>query len=227
MDAPFKKNNSQPKIEQNDSPVLTFLPVPGPKGETGPKGDPGPQGIQGERGLKGDRGTPGKNGMDGKSILSPSEQMIGWAYYENKKIRNIRTGSNQGNNGWVDISLDETFNNNEKYLPIGNVSLWNQTTKRLNFRTLNVGSMVTIRYNIKLFTYDNNTEVWIKTYVGKDNISPISYVGNLKYQQDYNFSVEQTVFIHDQDIQAFGGIPQINTDNPSEAILHSIYISAS
>lgn len=237
MDSPIKKSNYAARVEQSQEQTLSFLPVPGPQGDRGPKGDQGPQGDKGDKGDRGDKGDPGKNGLngkdgkdgkDGKSMLSPSEQMIGWGYYENAKLKEQRTGIDKGDDGWINLLLNElSENTNEKYLPYGNVSLWNKTTERLNFRTLNIGAIVTIRYNIILTTYMTNTEVWIKTFLGEENVSPVYYVGNLKYQYDYDFSLQQTVYVEDSKIQTFGGIPQIRTDNPCEAILKSVYISVS
>lgn len=236
MDSPIKKSTYATKVEQSqdDTGQFLFLPVPGPTGERGPKGEIGPQGLQGVQGLKGDKGDPGndgkdgKNGINGKSLASPSEQMIGWGYYENKYPKQERTGINEGEDGWVNLLLNGTsINTQETYLPKGNVSLWNKSTQKLNFKTLNVGAIVTICYNVSLTTYTTNTEVWFKTFLDNDSISPISYVGNLKYQYDYDFSLEQTIFVGDQKIQSFGAIPQIRTDNPCEAILKSVYIHVS
>jgi hypothetical protein len=238
MDAPFKKSDYAAKVEESqlqpENNTFTFLPVPGPQGEIGPRGHTGLTGPEGPQGLKGDKGDPGtngrhgKNGIDGKSILSPSGQMIGWGYYENKKLKQKRTGIDQGDDGWVAIFLDGiSENSNEKYLPFGNVSLWNKNTERVNFKTLKIGSIVTIRYNIFLSTQATNTEVWLKTFVGKEEYSSISYVGNLKYQYDYDFSVEQTIFVHDKDMQYFGAVPQIRTDNQANVALKSVYVSVS
>lgn len=234
MDGPFKKSNYAQKVEQSQDQGLSFLPVPGPQGDRGPKGEQGIEGQQGPQGPKGDKGDPGKdgkngiNGKDGKSVLSPSEQMIGWGYYENANPKEQRTGIDKGDDGWVNILLKGiSENTNEKYLPYGNVSLWNKTTERLNFKTLNIGAIITIRYDITLTTYMTNTEVWVKTFLGTEEVSPISYVGNLKYQHDYDFSVGQTVYLSDLKMQSFGGIPQIRTDNPCEAVLKSIYVSVS
>lgn len=238
MDSPIKKSNYAAQVEQSNSIIennnLTFLPVPGPQGERGPKGDKGDKGDPGEQGPKGLRGDPGKdgkdgkNGVDGKSVLSPSEQMIGWGYYESKLQKPKRTGIDQGEDGWANILLNGlSENSNEEYLPIGNVSLWNANSGRINFKTLNIGSIVTICYNISLSTHLTNTEVWVKTFIGEELLSPISYVGNLKYQYDYDFTIEQKVFIKNSKIKNFGGIPQIRTDNAGEAVLKSIYISVS
>lgn len=233
MDSPIKKSNYAAQVEQSQyqDNSLSFLPVPGPQGPQGPKGDVGPmgpQGIQGEKGESGKPGKDGKNGLDGKSVLSPSEQQIGWAYYENKNLKQKRTGVDQGEDGWVTLLIESSSkNNNELYLPAGSVSLWNNETKKINFKTLNMGSMVTIRYNVQLTTYANNTEVWFRTYLVEEDFCPTSYVGNLKYQYDYEFSVEQKIFVKDIKTQVYGGVPQIRTDNPCEAILASMYISVS
>jgi len=235
MDSPIRKSNYASKVEesQDTSNTFNFLPVPGPVGPQGPKGDTGQQGPQGIQGPKGDTGLPGKdgkngkNGVDGKSILSPSEQMIGWGYYQGKTINKEKTGIDQSDDGWVNLVMGNIIKSTEEFLPKGNVSLWNETTKRLNFRTLNIGSIITIRYNIELTTHINNTEVWVKTLLENDEYSMTSFVGSLKYQYDYDFSVEHTVFLHDSKMQSFGGIPQIRTDNPCTARLNSIYISVS
>ena len=229
MDSPIRKSNYAAQVEQSQESILSFLPVPGPQGEKGPKGEQGLQGIQGIQGLKGDKGDPGKdgrdgkNGLNGKSILSPSEQMIGWGYYKNENPKQQRTGIDKGDDGWVRLLLNGVSKeSNEKYLPYGNVSLWNSTTGKINFRTLNIGSIITICYSIQLTTYSNNTEVWLKTLLENDSDSPVSYVGNLKYQYDYDFFLEQTVFLGSTKDQNFGGIPEIRTDNPCEATLKSI-----
>lgn len=238
MDSPIKKNSYAAQVEQSTLNVensgVTFLPVPGPQGERGPKGDKGDKGDTGEtgpKGLRGDSGKDGKdgkNGLDGKSMLSPSGQMIGWGYYKSKIEKNKRTGINEGEDGWVSLNLNGlSENSNENYLPIGNVSLWNNSTNRINLRTLKLGSIVTICYNFSLSTHLTNTEVWVKTFIGDKNISPVSYVGNLKYQYDYEFTVEQKIFIDDVKIKNFGAIPQMRTDNSCDAILKSIFISVS
>ncbi len=236
MDSPIRKSNyadqvSQSQVQDNN---LSFLPVPGPQGPQGPqgqKGDVGPAGPQGERGEAGKPGKDGKDGRDGKdgaSVLSPSGQQIGWGYYQNGQIRQIRTGADRGNDGWVQLTIGKlSKNSNEKFLPKGDVSLWNEFSNKLNFKTLEIGSIVTICYSILLTTYSNNTEVWFRTLLHEEDNSPTSYIGNLKYQYDYEFSVQQTLFINDAFYQNYGGVPQIRTDNPCEAVLKSVYISVS
>ena len=232
MDSPIKKSAYAAQVEQSqDSSSLSFLPVPGPVGPPGPQGPQGSQGPKGDKGETGETGKPGKdgkNGLDGKSILSPSEQQIGWGYYENTSPKQKRTGIDQGEDGWVNLFLESSSKGkNELYLPKGDVSLWNDQTKKINFKTLNIGSIVTIRYNVQLTTYNNNTEVWFRTFLPDDDFCPTTYVGNLKYQYDYEFSVDQILFIKDARVQAYGGTPQIRTDNPCEAILRSVYVAVS
>jgi hypothetical protein len=236
MDGPYKKSNYAAQVEQSQyqDNTLSFLPVPGPQGPqgpAGPKGDKGDQGDQGTKGDKGDSGKDGKNGKDGKdgaSVLSPSGQQIGWGYYENKRTKDQRTGIDQGEDGWVSLLVDaEGKNTNELFLPKGHVSLWNKVAQKINFKNLNIGAIVTIRYDIKLTTYSNNTEVWMRTLLSDEEVSPTSFIGSFKYQYEYDFSAEHTLFINNSEFQSFGGLPQIRTDNPCEAKIKAFYISVS
>ena len=232
---PKKKKYSDTAGEQLPGELIgNYIAVPGPPGQpgerglTGPKGDVGPQG---EKGAKGDQGSPGKNGKDGKdgrNILSPSEQNIGWACYENENKKTIRLGANKGEDGWVRLSIDGLGKStNELFLPKESVGLWNPETQRLNFKAVNVGSIITICYNLELTTYSNNTEVWMRTFVDNENNYPTTYVGSLKYQFDYDLSVNQTVFIENKSMQTLGGIPQIRTDNDASVFIKSMHISVS
>jgi hypothetical protein len=208
-----------------------YIAVPGPQGERGIQGPKGEQGQQGEKGPKGDPGPSGKNGkdgVDGRNILSPSEQNIGWACYDNLNRRSIRLGANKGEDGWVKFGVDgDGKNTNELFLPKESVGLWNPHTQRFNFKTLNLGSIITICYNIELTTYSNNTEVWFRTFVDNSDTYPITYVGSLKYQFDYDLSMQHTLFLENKNIQLAGGIPQIRTDNDSSVIIKSIHIAVS
>jgi hypothetical protein len=235
MDSPYaKKSNYALQVKESSETGLSFVPIAGPQGPQGPQGLPGPQGPRGEQGPegkkgdKGDRGDAGKNGKDGTSSLSPSEQQIGWGYYENLKDNNQTTGIDKGIDGWVSLYVDaKGKNTNEKFLPKGHVSLWIANSKKLNFKNINVGAIVKVRYNVELTTFVNNTEVWVKTLLFDDTFSPTSFIGSLKYQYSYDFSCEHTMFINNKDFQNFGGVPQIRTDNPCEVRLKSIYISVS
>jgi hypothetical protein len=230
-----KKKYSDNLTEQVPGELIgNYIAVPGPPGpmgERGPKGDKGErgeQGLEGSKGLKGDPGKNGKDGKDGASVLSPSEQQIGWACYEGLNQININLGANRGDDGWVKFYVDSLGKNtNEAYLPKGSVALWNPTTHQINFKGLNVGSIVTIRYNIELTTFTNNTEVWFRTFIPNSEYYPTTYVGSLKYQFTYDLSLEHTLFIENRSMQLAGGIPQIRTDNESSAVVKSIYIAVS
>lgn len=235
MDSPFSNKNTYAKqVEESQAPGLNFLPIPGPQGPQGIKGDKGligndgAAGPQGPKGEAGKNGKDGKNGLDGKSILSPSEQNIGWAFYENLKEKAFELGANKGQDGWVNIFVDGLGKNTtEEYLPKKSVSLWNAESKRINFKTLNVGASITIRYNVEVEPLSNGVEVWMRTLLLDEVYTPTKYVGILKYQYPYVFSIEQSFSVLDKNSQGFGGIPQIRTDSPSLARLKSIYISVS
>ena len=115
----------------------------------------------------------------------------------------------------------------EAYLPNKSVSLLNKTANNINLKTLKVGAKVDIRYDFSLETYVPNTEVWIRTFLRDEDISPIGYVGSLKYQYSYDISYSQTIFINSDKIKNYGGQPQIRTDNESSFILKGIYVSVS
>jgi hypothetical protein len=221
-----KKYSENIKQNQDTEQNISFIAVPGPSGERGPKGekgdkgDKGDPGLDGKQGQKGDRGLPGK---DAVSALPASNQKPGWSTYVNKDSFQARLGADQGQDGWVNITA--STDKNESYLPEKRVSLWNDLTQKINLKALNLGSIITIRYDIELTTFLNNTEVWVKTYCGEESNSSTTFVGNLKYQFDYDISVEHTLFLSDEGMQSFGGIPQIRTDNDASARLKSLYIA--
>jgi hypothetical protein len=235
----FPESNKRKKYSDNAMPSLQidpqmFIAVPGPQGEPGPRGPKGDAGPQGDPGPKGEKGDPGKDGRDGKngkdgiSILSPSQQNIGWALYDNLDRKIYRLGASKGDDGWVSFWVDGLGNNtNQSFLPKESVGLWNPETRRFNFKTLNIGSIITVRYNIELSTFSNNTEVWFRTFCGNLEYTPTTYIGNLKYQFDYDLSFEHTLFLQDKQMQTFGGTPQLRTDHDSSATIKSIYISVS
>jgi hypothetical protein len=235
MDFPKKKKYSE--TVQEEKSVVEYVSVPGMQGE---KGDPGPQGPQGERGLKGDKGDPGKQGPEGpkgergepgkgsEGYDSASGQYPGWAYYKNKNNNKTKIGPERGDDGWVSIFLDvDQEQSIEKYLPNKSVSLLNQVAKKINFKAFQHGAIVNIRYDLEIETYNNNTELWIRTFSIDDENSVTGYLGNLKYQYSYDLSFYQTIFIEDRAIKVFGGIPQIRSDNEGAVILKGMYISVS
>jgi hypothetical protein len=233
MDFPTSKKSSyaaqveQSKAESVQENTLSFLPVPGPEGPQGPagrdgkdgkKGDQGPVGPQGP---KGERGNPGK---DGESSLSSSGQQAGWASYANTKESEVRLGITKGDEGWVNVFLLSKENKNEKYLPTGAVGFWNDNTRMINFRGLKQGSQVFITYNFELTTYNNNTEVWIRTFVPNTDRDLSQFVASLKYQHTYPISVTQQIFVEDEKVWANGAYPQIRTDYDASVIMKSIYV---
>lgn len=234
MDFPKKKKYSETVQEINST---EYIAVPGmqgekgdigpvgPQGEKGPKGDKGDIGKQGPQGPKGEKGDPGK-GAEGYD--SPSGQYPGWAYYVGKNAATYKVGPERGEDGWVSFFLDIDKNETiETYLPNKSVSLLNEVAKNINLKTLKIGSKVEIRYDFSLETYSNNTEVWIRTLLRNEELSPIGYVGLLKYQYQYDLSYSQTIFITSDTIRNYGGKPQIRTDNEGSFILKGIYIAVS
>ena len=234
MEFPQKKKYSETVQEKK---LIEYIATPGMQGE---KGDIGPEGPQGERGLKGDKGDPGKQGPQGpkgergepgkgsEGYDSVSGQYPGWAYYKNKNENKTSVGPERGEDGWVSIFLDiDEEQSVEKYLPNKSVSLLNQTAKKINFKALQYGAIVNIRYDLEIETYNNNTELWIRTFSIDSENSVTGYLGNLKYQYSYDLSFCQTIFIEDRAIKVFGGKPQIRSDNEGSVILKGVYISVS
>jgi hypothetical protein len=235
MDFPgAKKSSYAAQVEQSQaSPTvdnaLSFLPVPGPVGPQGPagrdgrNGEQGLQGPQGEPGPKGDRGPAGVNG---KSSLSSSGQQAGWASYTNTIDKPTKLGISQGDDGWVTLLLDtKDKSQNEKYLPEGCTSLWNSHQRALNFHGIKEGSQVFVTYNFEITTYTPNTEVWLRTYFASKDKEFVELIGSFKYQNVYNLSATQQIFIEDAAMWGNGAVPQIRTDFDASVILNSVYVS--
>lgn len=233
MDFPSSKKSSYSQLTQQAAPQensVSYIPVPGPQG---PKGDPGSAGARGERGERGEKGDsgpkgePGKNGKDGKTYLPVYEQDTGWAKYENSSTEQTRLGATRGQDGWVSFIIEEDGASLQKYLPRNSVSLYGGDTKRINFRTLKVGSRVNITYTFEVETFSSNTELWCRTYIPGSKRDVISLVGVLKYQYTYEMSVTQSVFVESESDKNSGAIPQLRTDSEALARLKSIHISVS
>ena len=220
----YSDNVSQPyDLEQ----PLSYVAVPGAQGERGPKGDSGDTGPQGNPGPQGEPGKPGKDGRDGKpgeSSLSSSGQKAGWALYTNKDQKNIILGATKGNDGWVGFSFDCKGKNNEQHLPENSVSLYNAESQKINLTALKVGSIVTVRYDIVLTTFSNNTEVWFKTYIPDLGLGPTTFAANLKYQFSYDISLEHTFVVENDMVRSYGAFPQILTDNDASMVAKNMYI---
>lgn len=211
---------------------VSFVAVPGPSGERGPKGDTGPIGPEGKQGPKGDAGKPGKDGKDGKdgapgvSLLSPSGQRTGWAKYDALNKKQVTIGATKGNDGWVRLTIDcDGKDTNEQYLPENNVSLWGKSTGKINLKGIKIGSIITIRYNVTITTFSNNTEVWFRTGSTDESNNVTSYAGNLKYQFDYDMSLEHTIFLDNLKHQNDGAFPEVLSDNDAMITLNSVYIA--
>ena len=235
MDFPgAKKSSYAAQVEQSQSTglpdnTLSFLPVPGPVGPQGPAGRDGkdgavgPQGPEGQRGQKGDKGPTGKDGL---SSLSSSGQQAGWASYTNTIDKSIKLGISQGDDGWVTLLLDTKEKlQNETYLPEGCTSLWNSHQRALNFHGIKEGSQVFVTYNFELTTYTPNTEVWLRTYFASKDKEFVQLIGSFKYQNTYNLSATQQIFIEDKSMWGNGAIPQLRTDFDSSVIFNSVYVS--
>lgn len=235
MDFPKKKKYSETVQEEKQIEYISVPGMQGEKGDIGPVGPAGPQGPKGDRGIQGKDGKEGPQGpkgdpgkSNGQSYESPSGQYPGWAYYKNKSENKTKIGPERGDDGWVAIFLEiDKAGSIEKYLPNKSVSLLNEVAKKVNFKTFQEGTMVNIRYDLEIETYNNNTELWIRTFSVDDEHSVTGYLGNLKYQYSYDLSFYQTIFIEDRAVKIFGGIPQIRSDNEGAVILKGIYISVS
>ena len=229
MDFPgAKKSSYAAQVEQSQtSPYqdnsLSFVPVPGPEGPPGPAGKNGAQGPEGKMGPQGPAGPTGK---DGKSSISASGQQPGWASYTNTINKPIKLGISEGDDGWVTLILDtKDKTQNETYLPKGCTSLWNSHQRALNFHGIKEGSQVSVTYNFELTTYTSNTEIWLRTYFASNDQEFVQFVGSLKYQNTYNLSVTQNIFIEDQAMWGNGAVPQIRTDFDASVIFNSVYVS--
>lgn len=213
----------QSVVPETIQSVQTYIPVPGmqgPQGSQGPQGPKGDPGPQGEQGIRGEKGKDGKDGRDGVSL---SGQQPGWAKYNNKQIRSINLGITEGENGWVNL-LFTIASLNENYLPKGNETLWTDASQAFNFLGLCAGTKIQISYEVQLTTYSANTDVWIRSLFTKNKEEKVNFVGSLKYQNTYDFTIDQTLYIENESYRSLVK-PQVRTDFPSEMMIKSITIS--
>jgi hypothetical protein len=216
------------QANQTLSPSLSYIPVSGPQGERGPKGDTGQKGDKGEPGKDGQtgpKGEKGQNGKDGKSSLSSSGQQAGWASYFDLNTKPQTLGISKGDDGWVSVYIDGKGELNENFLPQGSVSFYNPLSRMLNFKGIEVGSIIRVTYNFELTTFVNNTELWVRTDFRELGFCPTKFVGSFKYQYSYDLSVDQEFFIENKAMWACGAVPQMRTDFDSMVKLKSIYVS--
>jgi hypothetical protein len=230
-----KRKNYSDVISQDqliDQQNISYVAVPGPQGPQGiqgPKGESGPQGPQGLQGPKGDPGKDGRDGKDGISMLSPSGQNIGWGLYYNHDQKEIMLGANRGNDGWVRFNIKSNGpKTNQTFLPsVDSVALWIDQSQKINFRGIQIGSIVDICYNVEITTLQNNTEVWFRTNVLNTDVFPTSYAGLLKYQFTHDLCLHHRMIIDSINTQASGGLPEIRTDHDAILVVKSMLITVS
>jgi hypothetical protein len=234
MDFPVnKKTGYAAQVQQAQmqpaTPGVAYMPVPGPQGPQGPKGQEGPPGKDGEPGKPGKNGEKGPQGLpgkDGKSYLPKYEQAAGWALYESEEEKFFKLGVSRGVDGWVDVYLDpKNLKITEKYLPEGEISLYNPNSRKINLRHLNLGSQIQVSYTFELTTFNNNTEIWFRSIFPNSETSVTSFVANLKYQYTYELSATHNLVIKTEQDRVSGIIPQIRSDLDAVAKLKNIYIS--
>lgn len=226
----FPKSAYASKVrESKNSEEPTFFAVPGAQGPEGPRGPKGEKGNPGESivGPPGPRGNPGrdgKNGADGKSYFPSYGQHTGWAKYINSQKNTVPTGATRGDDGWVSlyISVGEAL---EEFLPEDAVSLYSQELRKINTRTLKIGSQISITYNLEIITFSSNTEVWTRSIFHKTENADTTFSAILKYQHTYDLSVTHNLFIDSKIEKEAGIIPQIRTDLDAAVRLKSINIS--
>jgi hypothetical protein len=234
MDFPVnKKTGYAAQVEQAQmhpaEPGIAYLPVPGPQGPQGPRGqtgEPGKDGEPGKPGNTGDRGPQGNPGKDGKSYFPKYEQAAGWASYEDLSGKTFKLGFSNGVDGWVSVFLDsKSMSSYEKYLPEGNVSLYNPSSRKINLRHLNLGSQIQITYSFEVTTFNNNTEIWFRSIFPGSETNVTSFVANLKYQYTYELSATHSLVLKTEQDKSSGIIPQIRSDLDAVAKLKNIYVS--
>lgn len=235
MDFPSSKSVKYSELVAKSSlPIhettsASYIPVPGPKGDQGPRGERGPEGPKGEQGAKGpkgDAGKPGKDGVDGISYLSPYGQQPGWGRYEKKEDDLIRTGADKGDDGWVRFSF-KTGNSKvaKEFLPKDGVSLYLDSARVINLKSLKIGSQISITYTFVINSFDANTEVWTRSFFPGSKKDLTKFSAILKYPHVYEFSETHNLTLENEVDKISGIMPMIRTDNPCVVSLQSIHVS--
>lgn len=223
----FPKSNYAAAVSNSknqESPNYIAVPGPeGPQGKVGPKGDRGEKGDPGESlaGPRGERGFPGK---DGKSYLPAYEQNSGWAKYINVNPKMIPTGVSRGVDGWVSLWVDAK-ESIEKYLPSGSVSLYNPESRRINTRTLEIGSQIQVTYDIEVTTMSSNTELWFRSVFPESKRDHTTFVASLKYEHVYDLSITHFLAVETTIDKTSGILPEIRSDMDTIVKIRSISIS--
>jgi hypothetical protein len=230
MDFPSSKSTryAEKVLQSTTDNSPSYIPVPGPSGPKGDKGDPGqsivgPKGDPGPQGPRGERGSPGK---DGKSYLPVYEQKAGWGKYSAKELKPIRTGATLGDDGWVNLSFQQkNVLALSKYLPEGGIELYSESARRINLKSLKIGSQISVTYSLLLEVFDSNTEVWLRSWFPESNNGFVSFVGNIKYSGAHHFDITHNMFLDSEVDRVSGVLPQIRTDLPCLVSLQSIHVS--
>lgn len=222
-----KKQSYGDAVTSAQSGDISYIAVPGPSGERGERGPIGPQGPKGDKGdpgPRGERGAPGKDGKDGQSVLPAYGQKIGWGRYYVKELDFFPTGATRGTDGWVDFAFNEKIYKIDDFIPEKSASLYSESSKRVNLKSLKVGSQVKIIYTLVINTSSANTELWVRSAFSKGR-EFVKFVGSFKYATEYVIDVEQNISIESDAERISGIIPSVRTDYPSLVAIQSIYVS--
>ena len=211
----------------------TYIPTPGPPGPKGDPGSRGPVGLTGQTGApgvgqKGEPGKPGKPGVDGLSSLPIYGQKTGWGRYSSKEPDFVRTGATQGDDGWVDVSFaTKNVDSLSEYLPEKGANLYSPSARRINLKSLKIGSQVQVTYTFEINTFDSNTEVWMRSFFPGSKKETSTFVAMLKYAHSYSLTATHFLTLDNESDRISGIIPEVRTDMNSVVALSSIHISVS
>lgn len=234
MDFPSSKSTKYAdKVKQASSVDIsptqipaTYLPVPGPQGQKGDPGKPGEKGPKGDVGPAGPKGEKGAPGKDGESYLPVYGQKSGWGRYSVKSPKQIKTGAELGDDGWVDITVDSSnIKSMTDYLPEKNLGLYLSSARRINLKNLKIGTRLQITYSFYIDVFAVGTEIWARSFFPKSEKDYVSFVGYIQYPNTYKFDVTHHVTL-DSEIERINGIvPQVRTNSSCLLTLESINIS--
>lgn len=230
MDFPGNKKSPYASQVQQGSTSPTdisdYMLIPGPQGPQGPQGPTGGPGPRGAKGDPGEQGLQGPKGEDGKSYTKAYEQTFGWARYSDDSGREISLNATRGEDGWVNFYVDGKGKGTTKlFLPEDGIELYSPEVRKINLKSLAIGSQIDITYNFEIETYINNTEVWCKSLFPDTGNEVSSFVGFLKYQYVYDLTTTHRIYLTDSKDKISGIVPQIRADMESSVKIKSIVIS--
>lgn len=233
IEFPKSKNSKYAEQVSRNEALLNepgYIAVPGPPGPPGPSGQKGPKGDSGSQGPKGDKGPAGPQGpvgKPGKDGLPSYKQEPGWAEYVDLSNTEFRLGATRGADGWVALKLSKP-KATENFQPDSfKGNLYNESSYRINTKSLKIGSSVKIHYNFSIETFSSNTEVWVKSCFPGTNTEVVTFGGYFKYAYSYNFSVFQELKVTDESLRIAGIRPEVRADMESLLKLESVTISVS